>query len=67
MAKIIKRGDTTYKCRRCGCEFQLEEGDVNEFDMAIDEGGFLGMLPLARKCDTVYCPQCGERIIIRWR
>ena len=67
MAKIIKRGDEIYKCGRCGCEFEIEDGDVKEFDMTMDEGGFLGILPLLRKCDTVRCPQCMEKIIIKWR
>jgi len=66
MAKIIERGDKVYKCPHCGCKFQTEAGDIKWNDVAIDEGGFLGILPLPKECVTTKCPQCSMKIVIKW-
>lgn len=65
--KIVKRGQETYVCPRCGCEFQIEnENDINRFDCAVNDGGFFGIFPLIKSCVSCRCPQCGEKVILEW-
>ena len=63
MATIIKKGDKTYNCGLCGCEFTIEHSDINWDDMAMC---YEGLFPYARECASVKCPQCKNRVVIEW-
>ena len=65
--KVIKHADKPFKCKNCGCEFLCDSpNDIKRFEPSLDKYGFLGMLPLLRKSDYCICPECGEKIILKW-
>lgn len=65
--EIIEEGNKIYECKCCGCKFKItSEKEVDRFDhMVVDVGAFL---PHYERwyCHTVKCPQCGEKIVIKW-
>ena len=63
--KIVKEPDRIYKCEDCGCEFIPEGNDIKE-GSGMQEGAFLGILPLISRCRYVLCPFCNKQIIIEW-
>jgi len=63
MAKIIEKGEKIYNCHLCGCKFTLDKEDIKWDDMAMYWGGFL---PHLEDCATAKCPQCGEKIVVKW-
>lgn len=63
MVKIIKNPEPV-KCDNCGCIFSYEASDV-QHDVYMDRYGFLGMLPLSKRCKAVRCPICNEPYIIQ--
>ena len=66
--KIIKEGNVNYQCGECECVFQItSEKDINRNDRQLDMHGFLCMLPITRRCETVKCPQCGHIIVLKWK
>lgn len=65
--KILKHADKPIKCDRCGCEFLCDNpNDIHRNEAVMCDDGFLGILPCLRDADYVYCPECHERIILRW-
>ena len=65
--EVIEKGNKTYECNTCGCKFKItSNSEIDRFDRAlVDTGVFLSHLEY-RFCHSVKCPQCGERIIIKW-
>ena len=58
--KIIKHGSIyiepqTVKCYCCGCEFEIEDSDVDKTYLPYDE----------RYLCKVNCPECNKSIIIK--
>lgn len=63
--KIIKRGNVTKICTKCGCEFQYEKDDIKKEVMSRRED--VGIIfPCYRtvnyELSIVKCPQCGSKI-----
>ena len=63
--KIIKCGNTTKTCTKCGCEFQYEKDDIKKvFSYMREDIG--NVFPLYRtiryELSNVECPQCGNKI-----
>ena len=64
MIKIIENPKPV-TCSNCGCKFTFEASDV-KLDKYIDEGAFLGILPLTKMCKSVRCPICNTPRIIKY-
>jgi len=65
--EIVEHGGKIYECGDCGCKFKItSKDDIKRYDSVLDPGGFFGILPLIRDCDTVRCPECGHKIVIKW-
>lgn len=63
--KIIKRGNVTTICTKCGCEFQYEKDDIKKsFSYTREDIGTI--FPFYRtiryELSSVECPQCGNKI-----
>ena len=65
--EVVEKGDKIYECDTCGCKFKItSDKEINRFDKQLVQiGAFLPKWEY-RNCYSVKCPQCGERIIIKW-
>lgn len=66
--EIVEEGQKLYTCEDCGCMFRItSEKEVNRDDWKYVTHGFL--IPETKRAyfDWVKCPQCGNKIIIKWR
>lgn len=65
--KIIKRGNVTKICTKCGCEFQYEKDDIKKKVISRREDVGI-ILPWYRtviyELSIAECPQCGDKIEI---
>lgn len=63
--KIIKRGNITTTCTKCGCEFQYEKNDIKKNVVSVREDVGV-IIPFYRttkyELSIVECPQCGDKI-----
>ena len=62
--EIVKQGDKTYKCQRCGCEVKIDKPyDIIHGFVGLDDTGFFFKKPL--EGDYLICPQCRNKIVIQ--
>ena len=62
--RIIKNPEPI-KCEECGCVFEYSEQDI-KYDYFLDYGGFLGILPLPKRCKGVRCPICSNLYVVKF-
>lgn len=63
--EIIKYGDKTQVCSRCGCEFRFNKDDVHKEvkTISVDEGVILPLyITKYYNSEFVRCPQCNKKI-----
>ena len=56
MSKIIEKGDIRYKCKCCGCLFEIETSQDIDYEMSdklFDSGYYYAR-----------CPQCSSKVKI---
>lgn len=64
MATIIKKGDKTYTCPTCGCEYTIDSSDIKIGTEK--DGTFTSWVCCGVPCKYVNCPQCGKKKVIEW-
>jgi DNA-directed RNA polymerase subunit RPC12/RpoP len=66
--EILEEGQKVYACEDCGCQFRLtSEKEITRNDWSYMSCGFFNMDQQRVYYDWVKCPQCGNKIIIKWR
>jgi DNA-directed RNA polymerase subunit RPC12/RpoP len=64
--EILEYGQKIYTCEDCWCQFRLTSENDMKRDWTYRDYGFF--LPNTKRAYFVYakCPQCGNKVIIKW-